>query len=331
MTLRKEVITKENNDGQNMRYLIHISLLLILFQKNLYGQTSNTHDSNYIRITYLGTAGWEITDGKTVILIDPYLSRLRRDDTNVDDKRTIYGDSVFVALDTLVIDKHIKKADFILVHHSHRDHIMDVPYIAKKTGAIVIGHESTANTVRACGVTDDYIITVKGGEDFNFGLFSLKVIPSLHSPLDNKTYFDSRVFPKDKISPLRPIDYVEGGSIAFLIRFKGYQIITSGSMNYIENELKGLKPDIAIVGANLSRKEIYDYSGRLMRALGYPKIVLPTHWDDFTVPFEYPQTDKLEQLKSFIEEIKKASPKTEVLQPKYFVPLIFKKKHTTRN
>jgi L-ascorbate metabolism protein UlaG (beta-lactamase superfamily) len=309
-----------------MRYLIHSILLLTLFSKHPYGQTNNANDSNYIRITYFGTAGWEITDGKTVILIDPYLSRLRRSDANKDDNRIVYGDSDFVALDTLTIDRHIKKADFILVHHSHRDHIMDVPYIAKKTGAIVIGHESTANTVRACGITDDHIITVKGGEDFDFGSFSLKVILSLHSPLDDKTYFDSRVFPKDKKPPLRPIDYVEGGSIAFLIRFRGYQILTSGSMNYIENELKGLKPDIAIVGANVSRKEIYDYAGRLMKVLGYPKIVLPTHWDDFTVPFEYPQTEKLEQLKSFIAEIKKSSPKTEVLLPKYFVPLIFKAK-----
>jgi len=309
-----------------MRYLIHIILSFTLFAKHTYGQTNNTNDSNYIRITYFGTAGWEITDGKTVILIDPYLSRLRRSDTNKDDKRTVFGDSDFVALDTLTIDRHIIKADFILVHHSHRDHIMDVPYIAKKTGAIIIGHESTANTVRACGITDDHIITVKGGEDFDFGSFSLKVIPSLHSPLDDKTYFDSRVFPKDKKSPLRPIDYVEGGSVAFLIRFKGYQILTFGSMNYIENELRGLKPDIAIIGANVSRKEIYDYAGRLMKVLGYPKIVLPTHWDDFTVPFEYPQTEKLEQLKSFIAEIKKASPKTEVLLPKYFVPFSFRSK-----
>jgi L-ascorbate metabolism protein UlaG (beta-lactamase superfamily) len=29
-----------------------------------------------VRLSYLGTAGWEITDGKTVILVDPCLSRL---------------------------------------------------------------------------------------------------------------------------------------------------------------------------------------------------------------------------------------------------------------
>ena len=30
-----------------------------------------------VRLSYLGTAGWEITDGKTIILVDPYLSRLK--------------------------------------------------------------------------------------------------------------------------------------------------------------------------------------------------------------------------------------------------------------
>lgn len=312
-----------NYEGQNMKYFIHIIVLLVLFPKHPYGQTKNVHHSNHIRITYFGTSGWEITDGKTVILLDPYLSRLRRTDTNKDDNRTIYGDSDFVVLDTLMIDEHIKRADFILVHHSHRDHIMDVPYIAIKTGATVIGTESTANIMNAYGIPEEKIITVKGGEDYDFGTFSVKVIPGLHSPLDEKHYYDSRVIPKGIKTPLRVGDYVEGGSLNFLIRFNGQEIFTSGSMNYIENELNGLRPDIAIIGANLSRKEIYDYAGRLMKILRYPKIVLPTHWDDFTVPFNYPQTEKLEQLKSFVAEIKKASPKTEVLLPKYFIPLKF--------
>ena len=31
---------------------------------------------NQVVLKYLGTAGWEITDGITTILIDPYLSRI---------------------------------------------------------------------------------------------------------------------------------------------------------------------------------------------------------------------------------------------------------------
>ena len=306
---------------------------IAMCQKDAGGKTIfPSTDSIHLKIIYLGTAGWEITDDKTTILVDPYLSRLRRnysenaDSLTPHDNRRVFGDSDIVELDTAAIDKHIKAADYILVHHAHRDHVMDVPYIALKTGAIVIGHESTANIMRGYGVPEDKIITVKGGEDYDFGNFSVKVIPSLHSPLDEKRYFDSRVISKDTKAPLRVGDFVEGGSLAFLIRFRGYQILTFGSMNYIERELEGLHPDIAIVGAAPSRKEIYDYAGRLMRVLNYPKIVLPTHWDDFTLPFDASQEQRLKQLQIFAQEIKKASPQTKVIIPKYFEPISFASK-----
>jgi len=240
---------------------------------------------------------------------------------NSKDSRRIFGDADYAESDTAVINEHIKKADYILVHHSHRDHIMDVPYIALKTGATVIGTESTANIMIAYGIPENKIITVKGGEDYEFGTFSLKVIPSLHSPLDEKHHFDSRIIPKDIKAPLRLSDFAEGGSLNFLIRFDKHEIFTSGSMNYIENELGGLHPDVAIIGAASSRHEIYNYAGRLMRVLRYPAIVLPTHWDNFSAPYDFPQDDRLEQLKSFKQEIIKSSPKTKVIIPKYFKPI----------
>ena len=318
-----------------MRHAILICVIIIylLSACSQQSETKTTNnavpDSTEVQLTYLGTAGWEITDGKTVILIDPYLSRIRRnysetfiDSTFPEDTRIPVGPNDFVVSDTNAINNHIKNADYILVHHSHRDHIMDVPYIALKTGATVIGTESTANFMGAYGVSEEKIITVKGGEDYDFGTFSLKVIPSLHSPLFEKRHYDSRIFSKDKKAPLRITDFVEGGSLAFLIRFRGHEILTSGSMNYIEKELEGLHPDIAIVGAAASRSEIYDYAGRLMKVLNYPAIVLPTHWDDFTLPFTSSQKEKLKELNVFQKEIIRASPKTKVIIPKYFEAII---------
>ena len=86
-----------------------------------------------------------------------------------------------------VIDAHIQRADFILVHHSHFDHVMDVPYIAKKTGATVIGRESSTNLAAASGIGRDKLIAVRGGEDFQFPTFSVRVIPSLHSANTKQT------------------------------------------------------------------------------------------------------------------------------------------------
>jgi L-ascorbate metabolism protein UlaG (beta-lactamase superfamily) len=115
----------------------------------------------------------------------------------------------------------------------------------------------------------------------------------------------------------------EGGTLAYLIRFHSHQILAFGGMNFIEREMVGLEPDVALIGAGASREEIYDYSGRLMRDLHYPAIVLPTHWDNFLAPFEASQEPALEALQSFVQEIAAASPKTRVIVPKYFesIPL----------
>ena len=150
---------------------------------------------------------------------------------------------------------------------------------------MVIGTESTENVVRAYDVPEKQLITVRGGEDYNFGSFSVKVIPSLHSPLDHKHYFSSATAPTGMKAPLtlRQI-HPEGNTLAYLIRFHAHQILAFGGMNYIEREIEGLRPDVVLVGAGASRTEIYDYIGRLMRDLGLPPVVLPTHWDNFLGP-----------------------------------------------
>lgn len=114
----------------------------------------------------------------------------------------------------------------------------------------------------------------------------------------------------------------EGGTLAYLIRFRGHQILAFGGMNYIEREIDGLEPDVVLVGAAGSRNEIYDYSGRLMRALHFPALVLPTHWDNFTAPFEASQQPQIDALQSFVREINAASPKTKVIVPKYFEAIL---------
>lgn len=137
--------------------------------------------------------------------------------------------------------------------------------------------------------------------------------------MDHKHYFSSASAPAGMTAPLTLEQiHPEGGTLAYLIRLQGHQILAFGGMNYIEREITGLEPDVALIGAGASRKEIYDYSGRLMRALKYPAIVLPTHWDNFLEPYEASQQAALDAVQSFTQEIVKASPKTRVIVPKYF-------------
>jgi hypothetical protein len=64
---------------------------------------------------------------------------------------------------------------------------------------------------------------------------------------------------------LGTITFVFGETTA--IRFPEHQILAFGANNYIEREIEGLEPDVVLMGAGPSRKEIYDYTGRLMRDL----------------------------------------------------------------
>jgi L-ascorbate metabolism protein UlaG (beta-lactamase superfamily) len=283
-----------------------------------------------VSLTYLGTAGWQIENGKTVILIDPYLTRVKsrspNDDVSPDDPRPVATPDSVVGSDTAVIDAHIKKADFIFLTHTHTDHSLDMPYIARKTGARVIGTESTANVARAYDIPERQIQVVKGGEQLKFDGFSVRVIRSVHGifrkPAPGENPVPPPLVPAGLKAPLRLGQHVEGGTLAYLIEIQDQRILVFGSMNYIQNELTDLRPNVALIGAMPERNNIENYTARLMEVLGNPPVVIPTHWDRFNVPYSVSQEPAVQRLQSFIEEIKSVSPKTRVIVPEYFKPII---------
>ena len=86
----------------------------------------------------------------------------------------------------------------------------------------------------------------------------------------------------------------------FLMRIAGHEVLTMGSMNFIEREVEGLRPDIALVGAAPSHLEIYRYTPRLMGALGSPPVVIPTHADNFRGPYGSELAYRHEWVEAFI-------------------------------
>jgi len=279
-----------------------------------------------LRFTYFGAAGWEISDDNVTVLIDPYISRIRytgRENPD-DDRRAFARDEVGVS-DTDLIDRLITKADFILVHHGHYDHLGDVPYIAEKTGAKVIGSETTITILRAYGIPNDQLYAVGGGEDYQFENFSVRVIPSIHSALGEKHYFDSRRYDNNTEleAPLRINQFIEGDSLMFLARFDSHSVLTMGSMNFIERELEGLNPDILLAGVNGSRLGLYNYDERLVRVTGNPPVIIPTHWDSFSLPYEFSQESNVEgKLIPFRDDVAKISPDSRVLIPVHLEPFV---------
>lgn len=77
-----------------------------------------------LRIRWLGTAGYEISDDSTTILIDPFVSR-----------PSPLKLLAKIKIDTAAVDRYILKPmqqdnlEAILISHAHHDHFQDVPFI----------------------------------------------------------------------------------------------------------------------------------------------------------------------------------------------------------
>ena len=263
----------------------------------------------HVELTYLGVAGFEVTTGAHTLLIDPYFSRLPVD-----------SEDAVITPDSLAIAQHTPEhVDVILVGHSHYDHLLDVPTIAAKTGATVVGSESTANVLRAAAIPAHQIVVAHGGETLDLVPFTVRAIRGLHSLVGKP----SLPIPAEVNLPMSAASYAEGGTLHFLVTVEGRSILFIGSANFIESELTGLHPDVAVIATGL-REKIPDYSCRLMRALGNPKLVLADHFDAHWEPLGPKQMDIGDagraSLAAFSDEIHRCSPATEVVIPIHFQP-----------
>lgn len=256
-----------------------------------------------IELTYLGVAGWQIESAGKTVLVDPYFTR------------PADLDGVIASDPQAVAARSPRRADLIVIGHSHVDHMLDAPAVALATGARIMGSDSTARIARASNVPADRIITIKGGEDFAFDGYSVRAIPSLHSALDDKATFGG---PVTVVPPVKFDDWAEGGTFNYLLRVGGHEVFITSTANFIEREVEGLRPDIAIIATGL-REEIHDYTCRLLTALGKPPLVYTTHFDDWRAPAPASPEPLGDDMKAFVEEVRACSPSTQVVVPQHFV------------
>jgi L-ascorbate metabolism protein UlaG (beta-lactamase superfamily) len=241
-----------------------------------------------VRLRWLGNNAWEITFDTTTILIDPWLTRFPTGTYSPGGIR----DSTRLTIDPTKIDPYISRADLILVCHGHFDHMADVPYIAKKTSATVLGTESHHNMLRALRTPSTLLCTVRGGEYLQYNGYAIEVFASLHSMTGARKQVP---YPGTRPGavPAKPhtvADLVEGDTLAYQITIgERFRILALSTANFVERELTGLRPDLAIVPAGGG--SLRDYAARLMRTLDHPTWVLPAHWDDFDHPLDEPAVD----------------------------------------
>jgi len=261
-------------------------------------------------LTYLGVAGWQVRAGGRNLLVDPYVSRV---DTNDEDAPVVSDESTIAR----VVPRDV---DVVLVTHSHFDHLLDVPSIARRSGAEVVGTESSSHVLHAAGIPDARAIVVQGGERRTFGPFTVRVFRGLHALIG----VPNRSIPAGVTLPMSIHAYGEGNTLDYLVEAGGHSILFIGSANFIEEELTGLRPDVAVVAVG-RREKIPDYTCRLMRALGKPPLVLANHFDAFNEPLGPKQMDidpdSLAKLRAFVGEVHACAPESEVRVPEHFASI----------
>jgi L-ascorbate metabolism protein UlaG (beta-lactamase superfamily) len=117
-----------------------------------------------ITLEWLGTATYRLTIGELVVFLDAYMDR------------------VPMAPPVGLSAKDVTKADFVLVGHSHFDHLAGSDAIAANTGAKIIGSNESCRVMLERGVPSGQLLPSQGGERHRLGEgVTVQVFPSLHA------------------------------------------------------------------------------------------------------------------------------------------------------
>jgi len=121
-------------------------------------------------LDWLGCATFRLSIGELTVFLDAYIDRVPS------------------AAQTGMTTDDVQKADWIVVGHSHFDHLYGAERIAKATGATIIGSYESIRIMAAQGVPEEQLMPVAGGEKIQLALdVTVDVYPSQHSCVWTKT------------------------------------------------------------------------------------------------------------------------------------------------
>ncbi|MDJ0864573.1 MAG: MBL fold metallo-hydrolase [Myxococcota bacterium] len=244
----------------------------------------------------------------------------------------------------------VDAADWIVVGHSHFDHLYGAERIARNTGARIIGSYETVRVMEAQGVPLDRMICVAGGETVELGAgVTVSAFPSQHScvwshgqmsPADEVCIGDLGVtwqgrrerflelvryfgtLPEDAREHLvasQQGDRGDGGALVYLFETPDGSLFYQDTSGHWSGILRDLRPDVAILAAagrgNVDGEPIQGSLARFVARqadLLRPRTVVLSHHDDWLPGFSI-DTDT----KPIREELARVVPGAKLLELGY--------------
>lgn len=226
-----------------------------------------------LAVRWLGTAGFEIRSARAAILIDPYYSRTPLGQLLAGPARP----------DEAAIRARVRPVNAVFVGHSHFDHMIDAPTVARLTRAHLYGSAATLAVAGQEGLPAAQGQAIKGGDRVKVGDLQVEVVASRHSSMATQ-WLAGGEMPAHVTVPMRFLEYKNGPVFGFLISWRGRTFYHCGSADVAEAHLAGKRAETVLFCVS-GWKSSPDVIKRLYETLR-PALILPMHHDDFFKPFE---------------------------------------------
>ncbi len=229
-----------------------------------------------LELEWLGVSGYRITYEGVSLFVDPYVSRVPLRALLL--RRTALPDDALV-------ERYIRPPGAVagvLVGHTHFDHAVDAPAIARRYGAKAYGSESLGHLMRLHGL-GELAVEVVPHKRYELGPFVVRFVPSRHSKLlfGRKVPIDGELTCAH-LDGLCPGAYRCGEVWGIRIDVAGISMYHQGSADLDDDELREGPVDVFLAGV-AGRNFTPRYWERILPRLD-PRVVVPTHYDDFFAP-----------------------------------------------
>jgi L-ascorbate metabolism protein UlaG (beta-lactamase superfamily) len=204
------------------------------------------------------------------------------------------------AIDLGLVKNAASRLAAVIPMHSHYDHAMDSPEVARRTGATVYGSEATANIARGWGLPEAQIRILHSGQPIVLGAFTITPLASRHfqfpDPEMVATLLTDSEIPEPLVPPASAFDYKLGEAWVLHVSHPKGSFLIVGSAGFIPGQLAGTDVDAVFLGVGGLGSQTAEYRAQFWsETVGRisPERIIPIHWDSLTGPLDGPMTGEI--------------------------------------